>query len=1389
MTKVSKIFGLERRTRLGVNVKGEQRYNKASIYLSYNKDDFDVASSLMEKILKDNDVFFYYINYKEFPKVDYQNTNKLISQLQLVIILITNNYLSSLEDGSEKELEYIRNNNIPFLPIIDDDIDFQLYEKYFKNIQYLDFNQRDETQIGVDKKFKDYLNHYIPNDEDYSIAKDAFDKFVFLSYRKKDRYLAIDLINKIHSYTECNKVAIWYDEYLVAGEEFATNLDTKISDCSALLLLVTPNLVNENNYIKTTEYPIAKERNKKIIPVEGLPTDEKELSAQYIAIPPVINDEQASLEVAKLGNGKKGDTPEALYARGIAYLYGVGVEINRQIAVELLEESAKKGYMPANDKLLHIFTTGNGVVADFERAKKYVNVLLKHYKAKLNYKLFDENAYLYFTYLMFGININQRLTFDNNASLEDMESNLKELLKFTKAKNEFNEYFVDKKIELYISLVIGGRNAKVSRVDFLASLVTAQANKKSIYHIGMFCYFIGYELYDKNNNSSNEELIDKLFFLLDNAYKQNPKEACTILNNCYNTILKSLRFSAAELASIYRRFLKYFDYFKDEKERINQSAELRVELYDTTAYIERANEQENLEELKLLERNYERRSREDSLLMGIYHRLYLRSRSKEESMMYLTKAKRELEQLSDTVFNVKERRKAKYDILFGCIRQNESLSFDERIKEIEKIYKQVKDEKRYDEALDILKIHLYGIQFSKGNAKKIIEYYEEAKELKSLIENSEQDEFYYAFTYACAKKELSHIEKDFHEWINLAISNSNLPEDKKLYSMMDVIGMLITASYQSPIANLKELAKVINLFSDFIKDNKTFTSSVNLSLYYLNIMSSGSFLFDDDSIKPCQEHCIQIQYRHLKTKNIDKSVLIKGLEDNGRIAIKLIRNDLNNKGKLDKSLLEYVKLLVASIKAIGFTNMPVDVTQTIGTIALCSSIFLNEPSLWIDFSIQPAIVDYTHAFVVSLYLEVVKHLNCSNKEKAIYLKDCINVISKQAIDVLAKHYALNKGIFILVLNAVMQKDFEMLDYFYEMFLDELPFDIENFRLVNYVRKLQFYNDLVLKKDHEKPIFNYQAFNICLLNIATDCFDLMDALCLYGDLMETDEYRESAYGAAIISSIYIYIQYEQGLKIDLFKLTTRMLTCLDKTDATSDLLLTTTMCPEAFDTFNKIDKLMIGKAPLWYIQHRVRFMAYFYEYCYTQNHLEAAINDFNNFFHLFEDFNLEEDFTDSFPRAIAAVARCCIDYYEPDGSEQLTNLVNMGFKYHLNHLNDHNLSAYSDMYLVFYKYFNEPFYESLARACSDEEENDYIPKVMAFRNIIYGCEGAKDYKSAIFFALKLVDYLDTLHEEDEDNKEFIKSKYRESYLKASELSELLGNDKDAFQYKELSKRYK
>ena len=83
-----------------------------------------------------------------------------------------------------------------------------------------------------------------------------------------------ELMRLIHKDDFCRDVAIWYDEFLTPGESFNDVIADAMKKSDLFALTVTPDLVNEKNYVMTEEYPKARENGKKVLPaVLKKPTD------------------------------------------------------------------------------------------------------------------------------------------------------------------------------------------------------------------------------------------------------------------------------------------------------------------------------------------------------------------------------------------------------------------------------------------------------------------------------------------------------------------------------------------------------------------------------------------------------------------------------------------------------------------------------------------------------------------------------------------------------------------------------------------------------------------------------------------------------------------------------------------------------------------------------------------------------------------------------------------------------------------------------------------------------------------------------------------------------------------------------------------------------------
>ena len=268
----------------------------------------------------------------------------------------------------------------------------ELFTEHFGDLQYLDPNARDETAISYDEKLKKYLNSVLVGDELAAKVRAAFDAYIFLSYRKKDRKYANELMHLIHKNDFCRDIAIWYDEYLTPGENFNQAISDALQKSDLFALVVTPSLVNEKNYVEEVEYPAAVEQNKPILPVELKKTDRIALSAHYRNIPNSVDarDETALSEalesvIARIARRDNASDPQHNFFIGLAYLDGIDVEVNHERALSLITfaaESKENKFPEAIEKLVSMYSDGHGVNRNYRVAAEWQRKLVEHWESE-----------------------------------------------------------------------------------------------------------------------------------------------------------------------------------------------------------------------------------------------------------------------------------------------------------------------------------------------------------------------------------------------------------------------------------------------------------------------------------------------------------------------------------------------------------------------------------------------------------------------------------------------------------------------------------------------------------------------------------------------------------------------------------------------------------------------------------------------------------------------------------------------------------------------------------------------------------------------------------------------------------------------------------------------
>ena len=347
--------------------------------------------------------------YDTQPEVPY---DELILQdlgnMNLFVVPITRQLLTDPVSRRvlEIDLPFAVEHNIPILPLMQEGDLQSRYDKVaqLKSMQALNKHFNDTTALSYEDKLKSFLDSVLLDDALIRQIQKAFSARIFLSYRKKDRAFARELMHLLHQDPALRDVAIWYDEFLTFGENFNEEIAHTIGKSQIFLLAVTPNLMEAGNYVIKYEYPAALAEGKPVLPVQMttkepvrrafsqvfLKSDDKELCAKIKKwVKKMVNAADADSVCSAVKESLKevfektpteNNTPQQEYLMGVAYLNGLELEVDQERAVALLQRSANGGFPAAMIELMRMYTTGHGVPRDLESALYWHNRLVDWYQ-------------------------------------------------------------------------------------------------------------------------------------------------------------------------------------------------------------------------------------------------------------------------------------------------------------------------------------------------------------------------------------------------------------------------------------------------------------------------------------------------------------------------------------------------------------------------------------------------------------------------------------------------------------------------------------------------------------------------------------------------------------------------------------------------------------------------------------------------------------------------------------------------------------------------------------------------------------------------------------------------------------------------------------------------
>ncbi len=361
---------MQYKTRSSRSPQGLQR-----VFFTGCPDDFaQWLEPLSAQILERQNCAIFYEEDPESP-ADAENFESDLSRMQLIVIPVSSRFLYRDCFARRVVFPFAMERHIPVLPILVESELALEFNRICGDLQCLDLTAHDDTAISYEEKLTRYLNSVLIGDETALKVRDAFDAYIFLSYRKKDRRFAQELMRLIHKNDFCRDIAIWYDEFLVPGESFNQAIQEAIRKSELFALVVTPNLLEQGNYVMRNEYPDANSAGMKILPAELQPTDRETLEQHFDAIPACVDShnqealaDSLAVLLANVAKPDNDDDPQHNFFIGLAYLGGIDVETDYDMALRLIEGAAERELPEAMQKLVDMYNSGEGVKRDYHKA-------------------------------------------------------------------------------------------------------------------------------------------------------------------------------------------------------------------------------------------------------------------------------------------------------------------------------------------------------------------------------------------------------------------------------------------------------------------------------------------------------------------------------------------------------------------------------------------------------------------------------------------------------------------------------------------------------------------------------------------------------------------------------------------------------------------------------------------------------------------------------------------------------------------------------------------------------------------------------------------------------------------------------------------------------------
>lgn len=187
---------------------------KPRVYFTGHPADLEPYSKdIFSDILSTQNCAVYYDREPDAP-FDQEELLRTLEEMQLIVIPVTSRFLYLPNRARELELPFAMERHIPVLPLMQEQGQEAAFNEKCGDLQLLSKHDENPAVIPYPEKLQRFLDSVLMGDSLAARVRAAFQAYIFLSYRKKDRKYAHELMKLIHQNEFCRDVAIWYDEFL-----------------------------------------------------------------------------------------------------------------------------------------------------------------------------------------------------------------------------------------------------------------------------------------------------------------------------------------------------------------------------------------------------------------------------------------------------------------------------------------------------------------------------------------------------------------------------------------------------------------------------------------------------------------------------------------------------------------------------------------------------------------------------------------------------------------------------------------------------------------------------------------------------------------------------------------------------------------------------------------------------------------------------------------------------------------------------------------------------------------------------------------------------------------------------------------------------------------------